>query len=244
MKKRNNELSAHFSKLPYGLSHIKSALDYLLAEKATGKLTLQKIIAKKEKGEDRRVSRARNKRQTTLSRMKYWAAGNSWFCRITVIEQCKYMRRDMCRPAERRRASNAMKKRSSPSGTIHDEHVRNIHAFPRTHRRIAGLYICIHACNCVCVYTHVHMFTCVACYGYALACTFTVIDRPSNRTHLSTCHYTSGTSVLCTVTLRENDDLGWRTRIYYTAYSRDANNDRDCNREPCISPDSICCCVI
>lgn len=69
MKKRNNDLSAYFSKLPYGLSYMKSALDYLLADK--GKLTLQKIIAKKEEGKNRRFSRARNKRQTTLSRMKY-----------------------------------------------------------------------------------------------------------------------------------------------------------------------------
>lgn len=48
------------------------------------------------------------------------------------------------------------------------------------------LYICIHT------YDH----TCVACY--ALACSRPSIDR---HTHLSTCHYTSGTSVLCTVTL-------------------------------------------
>lgn len=53
MEKRNNDLSAYFSKLPYRLSHMKSALDYLLADKATGKLTLQ-IIAKKKQGKTRR----------------------------------------------------------------------------------------------------------------------------------------------------------------------------------------------
>lgn len=108
----------------------------------------------------------------------------------------------MCGP--RGEEPRTVEKRSSPSGTIHGEHVRNIHAFPRTHRRIAGLYIDMYVAACVYVYT----YTRVACYGYALACTFTAIDRPSSRTHLSTCHYTSGTSVLCTVTLRENDGLG------------------------------------
>lgn len=109
-----------------------------------------------------------------------------------------------------------------------------------SYRRALYVYVYMY----VAVYAHIHTYTRVACYGYALACMFMAIDRPSSRTHLSTCHYTSGTSVLCTVTLRENDGLGWRTRIYYTAYSRDANNDRDCNREPYISPDSICCCII
>lgn len=174
MEKRNNDLSAYYSKLPYRLSHMKSALDYLLADRATGKLTLRKIIAKKEKGKTRRVSRARNKRQTTLSRMKYWA-GNSWFCRITVIEQCKYMRRDtdMCGP--RGEEPRTVEKRSSPSGTIHGEHVRNIHAFPRTHRRIAELYIHMYVAACVCIYTHIYacrvlwLCSCVYVHGHRSA---------------------------------------------------------------------------
>lgn len=51
--------------------------------------------------------------------------------------------------------------------------------------------------------THAHTSRAVACErARSLACTFTAIDRrSSSRTHLSTCHYTSGTSVLCAVTL-------------------------------------------
>jgi len=57
--------------------------------------------------------------------------------------------------------------------------------------RTADLYIYMYA------YTRTHV-----CHVLWLhSCVFTAIDRPSSYTHLSTCHYTSGTSVLCTVTL-------------------------------------------
>lgn len=46
------------------------------------------------------------------------------------------------------------------------------------------------------------------------------IDRPSSHTHLSTCHYTSGTSVLCAVTLVKMtvsaDARGYITRPIHT----------------------------
>jgi len=79
--------------------------------------------------------------------------------------------------------------RSFPSGTMHGRHVRNVHAFHRTHRRThsRSLYLC----------TCAHM----CCVLWLRSCVFTTIDRPSSYTHLSTCHYMSGTSVLCTVTL-------------------------------------------
>lgn len=88
------------------------------------------------------------------------------------------MRRDtdMCRSAE---------KRSSPSGTMHGGHVRNVHAFPRTHRRIAELYICIYICMYVtaCVYTHTHIHV-----SRAMAMLSRVRSRPSiGRQAVRTC---------------------------------------------------------
>jgi len=92
--------------------------------------------------------------------------------------------------------------------------------------RTADLYIYMYA------YTRAHVCRVL----WLRSCVFTAIDRSSSYTHLSTCHYTSGTSVLCTVTLVKMT-VSANARGYITRpIQRNANNGRDCNRKPCISP--------
>lgn len=62
-------------------------------------------------------------------------------------------------------------------------HVRNVHAFPRTHRRIAELYIYIY--DCACIRTHTHTYVHVS---RAMAKLSRVRSRPSiGRQAVRTC---------------------------------------------------------
>lgn len=158
-----------------GLSHKGRTLDYLSRRREGGNRWInfmEKIVTMEEEGSPRFACEKKTRRMAFA--MKYWITGNScWFCRITVIEECKYVSRGTRgyahRPADRGAKNLDAVERSFPSGTMYGRHVRNVHAFPRTHRRThrrthsRSLYLCIN--------TYMYIYVCRVLHS----CVFTAI---------------------------------------------------------------------
>lgn len=160
--------------------------------------------------------------------MKYWITGNScWFCRITVIEECKYVSRGTrgyTRKADRwskepRCGGEKLSKRNDARQARAKRTRVSSHAPPYVQPISVSMYVHTHVLRTMATLLRVHDHrSTIKLYAPV---NVSLYVRYFGFVH----HDTS-----------ENDGFGWRAGIYYTAYSRNANNGRNCTKKRRISP--------